>query len=310
MTTLTRIALVAACLVSVSAVRSDDPRRFSPWSAPVNLGSTINTAGNDSGPCISRDGLALYFNSDSLGGYGGLDIFVSRRESVDDPWGPPQNLGPNVNGSAADNAPYLSPDGHWLYFQSSRPGFGGADLYVVRRHNNKDDFAWEPAENLGSIVNTSANDGGPVYFEDDATGTIVLYFFSTRPGVAGGVNIFASTLQPDETWGTPVLVEELSSPYGDSQPAISRDGLEMFVTSNRPGSFSSTADIWVSTRENTSDAWSTPVNAGPVINLPNPYYQGRPSLSFHGTELYFYSYRPDSHGAQDLYVSRRVKLKN
>ena len=309
MTILTRVLLIGACIFWGMAITTDDPKRFSPWSAPTNLGAVINTAGNDSGPCISRDGLSLYFNSDSLGGYGNLDIFVSHRASMDEPWGPPQNLGPNVNSSGADNAPVFSPDEHWLYFQSTRPGgFGGADLYVARRHNTGDNFIWEPAVNLGGAVNTAANDGGPVYFEDDNTGTIILYFFSNRPGGLGLADIYASSRQPDETWGTPVLVEELSSSSADSQAAIRRDGLEMFVSSDRPGSYGFN-DIWVSTRESTSDPWSTPVNLGPVINSTAPYFQGRPSISFDGTALYFYSYRPGGFGAQDLYVSTRTKLK-
>lgn len=306
---ITTLIVVAACILSIAVIPIDEEQRFSPWADPTNLGSLINTPGNDSGPCISRDGLSLYFNSNGLGGFGGLDIFVSTRLSVTDPWGPPQNLGADVNSSANDNAPHLSPDGHWLYFQSNRAGgFGDADLYVARRKNERDDFAWLPAENLGSVVNTTAGDGGPVYFEDDTSGAATLYFSSMRAGVAGGLNIFASMLQADETWGTPQLVAELSSPYRDLQPGISRNGLEFFVASNRPGSFSA-SDIWVSTRESTSAPWSMPVNAGAVINLPSPYFQGRPSLSFDGTELYFYAYRPDSYGGQDIYVSTRVKLR-
>jgi Tol biopolymer transport system component len=309
MTILTRVLLIAACMSWGMPITTDDPKRFSPWSTPTNLGAVINTTGNDSGPCISRDGLSLFFNSDSLGGYGNLDIFVSHRASVDEPWGPPQNLGANINSSGADNAPVLSPDEHWLYFQSTRPGgFGGADLYVARRHNRQDDLNWQPAVNLGSAVNTRATDAGPVYFEDDKTGRITLYFHSDRDGGLGFFDIYASTRQPDETWGTPVLVEELSSSSADFQAAIRRDGLEMFVTSNRPVSFG-VNDIWVSTRESTSDPWSTPVNLGPVINSPTPSFQGRPSISFHGTELYFYSFRPGGFGGQDLYLSTRTKLR-
>ncbi len=299
----------AVLLVTALTVLADDPPQYSGWSAPVNLGPTVNTSGNDSGPCISHDGLTLYFNSNSLGGYGGLDIFVSHRASVNDPWGTPQNLGPNVNSSGNDNAPALSPDEHWLYFQSGRPGYGGSDLYVARRHNKTDDFGWQAAKNLGSI-NTSANEGGPVYFEDDATGITTLYFFSNRPGGLGGTDIYASTLQSDDTWSTPVLVNELSSPFTDTQPAIRRDGLEIFVTSDRPGSISSLGDIWVSTRETTSAPWSPPITLGPAINSPAPYSQGRPSISFDGTTMYFYSTRAGGYGQQDLYVSTRTKLRN
>ncbi len=310
MTIFTRVLLIGACISWAMVTTTDDHKLFSPWSTPTNLGAVINTAGNDSGACISKDGLSLYFNSDSLGGYGGLDLFVSHRDSVDQPWGPPQNLGPNINSSLADNAPVLSNDEHWLYFQSTRPGgFGAADLYVARRHDKRDDLNWQPAVNLGSTVNTTANDGGPVYFEDDNTGIASLYFFSNRPGGLGGADMYASVRQTDGTWGTPVLVEELNSSANDFQAAIRRDGLEIFLTSNRPGSYSTTGDIWVSTRESTFDPWSTPVNLGPTINSSTPYYQGRPSISFDGTTLYFYSYRPGGFGVQDLYVSTRTKLK-
>ena len=235
---------------------------------------------------------------------------MSHRASLNEPWGPQQNLGPNINSSNADFACALSPDEHRLYFTSDRPGgFGLQDLYVARRHNKRDDFAWQPAENLGSAVNTSANEAAPVYFEDDTSGSITLYFHSDRPGGMGANDIYASTLQPDETWATPVLVEDLSSPYNDIQPAIRRDGLEMLVSSNRPGSFGM-LDLWVSTRASTSYPWLPPVNLGPVLNNSRPSFQGRPSISFDGTAVYFYSFRPGGFGAQGLYVSTRTKLKN
>ncbi len=306
---LTCTVLLAPALLLLA----DDPAQYSPWSAPANLGTIINTAGNDSGPCISKDGLSLYFNSNGLGGYGGLDIFVSHRASVDEPWGPPQNLGPNINSPANDNAPALSPDEHLLYFTSNRSGgFGGADLYVARRHNRRDDSTWQPAENLGGVVNTAAAEAAPAYFEDDATGTITLYFHSNRAGGLGGTDIYATTLQPDETWGAPVLVEELSSPFTDAQPGIRRDGLEMFVTSSRPGSYGQ-EDIWVSTRATTSDPWSIPVNMGPAINAPSPGYSGHVSTSLDRTTIYFYSYRPGflgAQGAQDIYVASRAELRD
>ena len=101
---------------------ADDQLAYGPWSAPVNLGPVINTSFIDADPAISKDGLSLYISTDRPGGLGDLDIWVSQRASVDDPWGPPQPLGPNVNSNAADLAPALSPDGHRMYFQSFRTG--------------------------------------------------------------------------------------------------------------------------------------------------------------------------------------------
>ncbi len=301
-------------LASASAASNDDDvQQFGPWSAPVNIGPPVNALltgspprGAELNPSISKNGLSLYFASDRAGGFGGFDIWVSQRPSVNDPWGEPQNLGPNINTPFLENSPNLTIDGHQLFFHSNRPGgFGGLDLYVSRRHNKRDDLGWQPAVNLGSGVNTFFGEAGSAYFEDDETGTINLYFNSDRPGGIGGNDIYASTLQPDETFGPAVLVEELSSVFQDQGLAIRRDGLEIFfVSSGRPGSFG-VNDVWVSTRPSTSDPWSEPVNLGPVINTS--FQENRPGLSFKGTELYFASNRP-SPGGFDIYVSTRTKL--
>jgi len=299
------------CLLVVglaALLAADDPQQFSAWSAPVNLGPIVNSTANDAGSFISKDGLSFYYSSDRPGGYGSLDIWVSQRASVDDSWGTPQNLGPDINTNGSDTTPTISLDGHWLFFASDRPGgFGQLDLYVSRRHNKRDDFGWQPPVNLGSGVNTAFTERGPAYFEDDETGTITLYFSSTRPGGVGFEDIYASTLDEDaedETFGPAVLVPELSSPFGDTNPAIRRDGLEMFLGSRRLGTFGD-SDLWVSTRPSTSDPWSTPVNLGAVVN--STVLDFRPALSFDGTELYFHSARSGGYGGFDIYRSTRTK---
>ncbi len=298
-------------LASASAASNDDDvPQFGPWSAPVNLGPPVNTLAFEHAPAISKDGLSLYFHSDRPGGFGGFDVWVSQRPSVDAPWGAPQNLGPNINTPFTEAAPALSLDGHRLYFHSGRPGgFGGADIYVSRRHNKRDDFGWQPPENLGSGVNTAAQEQQPCIFEDDETGVITLYFTSNRSGGLGGDDIYASELQPDETFGAAARVMELSSSSNDRGPTIRRDGLEILFPSNRSGSLLSLSpfatDIWVSTRPSTSDPWSQPVNLGPVVN--SPFTDERPAMSFDGTALYFMSCRPVGNNC-DLWVSTRAKL--
>src|SRR5207244_12141128 len=94
----------------------------SEWSEPVNLGAPINTAANEMNAALSPDELSLYFVSTRAGGFGGADIWVSRRTSLDGPWGEPHNLGANVNGPGIDASPALSIDGHLLFFLSARPG--------------------------------------------------------------------------------------------------------------------------------------------------------------------------------------------
>ncbi len=313
----------AILLLSALVLFAQDAPQFSAWSVPVNLGSAVNSTSYDWFPFVSKNGLSLFFTSATCTeptpgchlGYGGHDIFVSQRASVNDPWGPAQNLGPTINGPYDEGSPTFSPDGHLMYFASNQPGgFGGADIYVSRRHNKRDDFGWQTPQNLGSDVNTSANENGPEIFEDEMTGVITLYFDSNRTGGPGpflddgthnGNDIYMSVLQADDTFGAATLVAELSTPFIDRQTAIRRDGLEIFFGSNRPGGYG-LFDLWVSTRATTSDPWSPPVNLGPVINTA--LTDGGPAISADGTVLYISSNRGGGFGSFDLYVSTRTKL--
>src|SRR5207244_3363916 len=295
---------------SVTADVMADGPEWRPWSTPITLGPLVNPPLDDNRPAISKDGLSLYITSGRLGGLGGLDICVSHRASLDYPWGPPQNLGPTVNSSSNDVAPTFSPDGHRMYFHSFRPGGCGlADIYVSRRRDTRDDFGWGPPEDLGCVVNTPYVNAGPTIFEDESTGTTTLYFTvqNNPPGSDQGFDIYASTRTGDEgAFGAPVLVPELSSPFRDTRTAIRRDGLEIFLSSGRPGGVGN-EDLWVSTRGSTLDPWSTPVNLGAVVNTTA--FDGGPALSFDGTTLYFHSNRLGGVGGNDLYVTTRARLR-
>jgi hypothetical protein len=299
----------------------DDERLgpFGPWSTPINLGSVVNSGSDDTHPAISKNGLSLYISSARPGGVndgnGILEIWVSKRASLDAPWETPINLGPVINskgpsGSVANTAsPNFSPDGHQMFFHSPRPGgCGAADLYVSRRTNKHDDFGWQEPINLGCEINSQYFDNGPTYFEDEETGIISMYFNSTRLP-AGDINhahIYVSTLDNDGSFGPAVLVPELSSTSNEGRTAIRRDGLEMFLSSRRPGGVGDN-DIWVSTRETTADPWSTPVNLGAPVN--SPYDDGGAALSWDGTTMYIFSTRPGGFGGRDLYVTTRRKLR-
>ena len=307
-----RAAPVAPPVGSLMAdAEASDAPAWSDWSAPVNLGAVVNSTSNDQHPSISKDGLSLYFVSNRPGGYGGNDIWVTQRATVEDPWGPPQNLGSAINTSSNDFAPDLTIDGHHLYMNSTRPaGCGASDLYVARRRDNRDDSGWSRPENLGCTINTIYDESGPTFFDDEATGTQFLYFTSfNRPDGLGDFDIYVSTRRGDEdTWGPGVDVVELNGPFRDTRTAIRRDGLEMFLSldaAGRPGGIGS-QDLWVSTRATTADPWSTPVNLGPTVNTTA--FDGAPALSFDGTTLYFFSTRPGGFGGNDLYVTMRQRV--
>lgn len=95
------------------------------WSTPVNLGSKINTPGNEVFPFIYDDG-TLYFASDGWGGLGGLDVFYAEK-MADKSWGRPENIGTPINSSKDDFSYILNSLGTEGYFTSAREGGAGKD---------------------------------------------------------------------------------------------------------------------------------------------------------------------------------------
>ena len=283
---------------------------FSEWNAPV-LVPNVSSASSDEAPAVSKDGRSLYFGSNRPGGFGGQDLWVSQRPSAQDPWGPPINLGAAINTNGIENVPAFSADGHWMFFNSDRPGGTGlTDLWVSYRRHTHDDFDWEPPINLGPEINSPALDLGPSYFEgelEDGDAFILLFFGSTRPGGPGLGDLYESSRNPDGSFGPARLLPELSSPSTEQRPSIRRDGLEIYFFSNRPegsGGF----DLWVARRETLSQVWSTPENLGAVVNGSSNDLQ--PYIAPHGQELYFASNRPGGPGLNDLYVVTRTKAQN
>src|SRR6266550_3177625 len=200
----------------------------SEWSEPVNL-AAINTGATDAQANLSPDELSLYFQSDRTGD---ADIWVSHRACRECDWEAPVNLGPVINTTFIENGPALSIDGHLLFFFSTRPGTGGNDIYVSRRTDTHDDFAWGPPEILGADVNTAGDENAPHYQQSAEPGGAKLYF----------------TRGPAENPGAP-----LNSAAFDQQPSLSFDGQTLVWTSNRPGSVLApnglpSLDIWMSTR--------------------------------------------------------------
>ena len=75
----------------------------STWSEPKNLGDVVNSAGEESAPFLASDDKTLYFSSTGFSGYGGNDVYVTRR--LDDTWtnwSEPENLGPEINSPLED----------------------------------------------------------------------------------------------------------------------------------------------------------------------------------------------------------------
>jgi outer membrane protein OmpA-like peptidoglycan-associated protein/tetratricopeptide (TPR) repeat protein len=99
------------------------------WSDPENLGATINTSGDDQCPFIHADNETLYFVSNGHTGYGGNDVFVTRRSDKGG-WEKVKNLGYPINTIDDEGTLFIAADGKTAYFASDRSDSkGGLDIY-------------------------------------------------------------------------------------------------------------------------------------------------------------------------------------
>ena len=147
-----------------------------------------NSNENEGAHCISADGqLFLFTGCNRRDGEGSCDIYYSVLR--DAKWSVPENLGRNLNTSAWEGHPSISPDGQSIYFVSDRPGgIGGKDIWVM--HYDSGARGWKSPVNLGSDINTTGDEEGVYLHFDDHH----LYFMSTgHPGF--GMRIFLSVVE-------------------------------------------------------------------------------------------------------------------
>jgi outer membrane protein OmpA-like peptidoglycan-associated protein/tetratricopeptide (TPR) repeat protein len=153
------------------------------WAAPVKLNENINTRYRETHATISADGKYLYFTSDRLGGFGGLDIYVSELQE-NDTWGPAKNLGPTINTEKDEEGPFIHHDGITLYFSSKgHRNMGGYDIFMSKKSS---DTTWLTPQNLGYPINTTEDD---VFFTTTADGKRA-YFSSYRTDGSGGLDLY------------------------------------------------------------------------------------------------------------------------
>lgn len=160
------------------------------WSAPENLGNWINSEAWESAPSLSPDKRELYFASTRQGGYGGSDIYLSRR-LPNGRWSPPENLGSEVNTVGDESCPFIHADNQTLYFTSNgHLGYGGDDLFMVKKGPKG---VWSKPINLGYPINTIENEGSLVIAADGKTA----YYASDRSDSKGGLDIYTFELRSD-----------------------------------------------------------------------------------------------------------------
>ncbi len=101
------------------------------WSEPVSLGPKINSQHRETTPFLTIDKSTLYFSSNRPGGYGGNDIYYSKRvNSSWTDWTDPQPMEAPINSEADDSQPFFDINSGFLYLSSKRDGT--SDIFRVR----------------------------------------------------------------------------------------------------------------------------------------------------------------------------------
>jgi WD40-like Beta Propeller Repeat len=133
-------------------------------------------------PTISADGQLLYFSSNMPGGFGGMDLWMTRKLKTGG-WSQAMNLGSRINSAGNELFPHITSTGAFYFSSNGRKGNkGGLDIYTVDIENK---IAQSVA--LGASFNTEGDDFGIMFLPtNDHKG----YFSSNRKGGSGGDDIY------------------------------------------------------------------------------------------------------------------------
>jgi len=158
------------------------------WSAPKNLGETINTRQDEFYASLAADG-TLYFSATRPDTKGRLDIYRARYRNG--AYETPENLGDGVNSAVTEVDPYVALDESFVVFSSTgRPDdLGNGDLYISERVNG----VFGPARHLGAGINSPAREYCPIGSPDGR-----YFFFTSFRGFGDRI--------PDRPWTTPEFV--------------------------------------------------------------------------------------------------------
>lgn len=167
-----------ACDIWYSERKPSGWTTMSPIPGNLNIGTEW-----DSQPSISFDGKEMIFVSDRPGGYGGSDLYSSKK-MPDGTWSAGRNLGPVINTDKNELTPFLHSDSKTLYFSSKgHNSLGGYDIFYSRQ---APDGSWTKPQNIGSPINTENDEISFFVSLDGKRG----FFSSDKLKGPGGKDVF------------------------------------------------------------------------------------------------------------------------
>ena len=220
----------------------------------------------------------------------------------------------DLNTTALEGCPFISPDGLTLFLASNRPGGqGGIDIWVAKRTTK--DAGWGQPVNAGAPVNSSANDFCPTIAPDGHT----FFFVSNRAGGCGGDDIYTTRRRDDGSFEDAThLGCQVNSAGNEAGPfLLVLPGADpvLYFSSTRAGGYTPEGPDAVT---GDADIYSSVVQAGafmtarlePGVNSESSDLQ--PNLRHDGREIYFASNRSGDAGTlgtlggMDLFTATRL----
>lgn len=263
-----------------------------------HLNTNINSVYTEAWPIITNDGKSIYFASQRHETSGGQidddtddffeDMYVSHRTG-NNKWTKSKHVGP-INTFKHDAPLAISADGKRLYFYTSDKN-GSTDLY----YSDFNGTEWTQATSMGNAINSTSLESGCAISADNKT----FYFSSDRPGGYGGMDIYISKLESDNSWGKPVnLGPVVNTAFDEESPCILANEKVLFFSSDGPNSIGG-LDIFKTKYNDADSSWSSPLNMGYPLNTADHEFH----LSFlpDGRHGYFSTYRKDTYGEEDIY---------
>ncbi|HET9137013.1 MAG TPA: OmpA family protein [Candidatus Kapabacteria bacterium] len=198
------------------------------WSAPKNLGSPINSKGNDAISGVSPDGRTLFVKNFNYNQTSGLCF---ARLDTNNRW----NISPitiqDYSNSNKLSSQCISVNGDYIIVSIEKPdGFGKLDLYVSKVVDRAKNI-YGPLQNLLIVINTKEDEFAPFLAADGKT----LYFSSRGRGGYGEADVFMAKRLDDTwiNWTSPKnLGSDINTPGMDAYYSIPASGTEAYFSSS------------------------------------------------------------------------------
>lgn len=264
-----------------------------PWGEPVLVEILGDLKGDKDDPTLTGDMLEIVFNA---GSPDDLDLFVSTRDHLEEPWSAPVLLGGSINTYAHENTPELSLDGLILTFARHTGGSSDFDLFIATREGRGQDFGTPVA--LDDLNATGADLGATL----DPTHSFVL-LCSTRLAQNQPPSIFRADVIDLEAreFTEPTLATGLSTDVSDCTTGIPARGHVYFESDRADGE--GDWDIWTADWDPGTQDWT---NAMPVVEVNTEYRDLDPWVSPDDQYMYL-ARRAGQTEDLELYVSQRER---